>query len=71
MVADEELMLASEARTYLGISRQKLAQLIRDGILPTQTSQLDKRVRLVRRADVERLAREKRSAPRRPSAPPL
>jgi hypothetical protein len=39
----------------LGISKPKMAQLIRDGVLATVTSPLDRRVKLVRVADVEAL----------------
>jgi hypothetical protein len=45
-----------QAREMLGISAPKMAQLIKDGVLPVRVDALDKRVKLVRLADVERLA---------------
>lgn len=52
----DEYMTVGEARERLGISKPKMAQLIRDGILMTVTSPLDRRVKLVRVVDVEGLA---------------
>ena len=49
-------MTAGEARAQLGISPKKLAALIHDGVLKTEPDPLDKRVKLIRRADVEALA---------------
>lgn len=54
MDADEYLTVG-EAREHLGVSKPKMARLIADGVLPTETSSLDKRVKLIRRADVEAL----------------
>jgi hypothetical protein len=51
-------MTAGEARAQLGISPKKLAALIREGVLTTEPDPLDKRVKLVRRADVEALAEQ-------------
>jgi hypothetical protein len=65
----DDYVTATEARLRLGISKQKLAALMRDGVLPSIDSVMDKRVKLVRRADVERLAQQPRPKPRRP--PPL
>jgi excisionase family DNA binding protein len=50
-----EHITVGEARERLGISKPKMAQLIRDGVLATVTSPLDRRVKLVRVADVEAL----------------
>ncbi len=55
---DDLLMTAREARLYLGISTKKLAELIKDGTLPTVADLLDKRFKLIRRADVEKLKRQ-------------
>lgn len=52
----DEYMTVGEARERLGVSKPKMAQLIRDGLLPAMESPLDKRVKLVRAADVEALA---------------
>ncbi len=44
-----------EATRYLGISRMTLYKLIREGRLPTYKSELNRAVRLVKRADLDRL----------------
>jgi excisionase family DNA binding protein len=49
-------MTAAEAQKYLDISKKKMAQLIRSGRLATEDDPLDGRVKLVKRADVEKLA---------------
>jgi excisionase family DNA binding protein len=53
-----DLMTVGEARAYLGIGRNKMAKLIAEGTLPTQPDPLDKRIRLIKRADVEQLAEQ-------------
>ena len=54
---DTEFVTVTEAMTRLGVSKQKMADLIRDGAVKTEGSPLDKRVKLVRRADVDALLR--------------
>ena len=54
----DDLMTVGEARDYLGVGKQKMAKLISDGVLATQPDLLDKRIRLIKRADVERLRRQ-------------
>jgi hypothetical protein len=56
----DELMTAGEARALLGISSRKLAELIRDGALATVPDPLDKRLKMVKRAEVEALAKRAR-----------
>jgi excisionase family DNA binding protein len=51
----EEYLNAREAARYLGISPTTLYRLINTGTLATFRSELDKRERLVRRADLDRL----------------
>ena len=51
-----ELMTVGEARAFLRVSKNKMAELIHDGVLVTERDPLDKRIRLVKRADVEALA---------------
>ncbi len=51
---DEYLNLV-EATRYLGVSRMTLYKLIREGKLPTYRSELNRAVRLVKRADLDRL----------------
>ena len=53
-----DFITVKEARDILGVSPGKMAQLIRDGDLPAKDSKLDKRIKLVRRSDVEKLATE-------------
>ena len=50
-----DLITATEARRLLGVSKPTLARLIREGALPTVTSPLDKRLKLVRASDVAAL----------------
>ena len=54
-MAEGEFWTVRQAREYLSISKKKMAQLIRDGVLATQDSLLDKRVKMVRREAVEAL----------------
>ena len=58
---DEYLNLVEAAR-FLGVSRMTLYKLIREGKLPIYRSELNRTVRLVRRADLDRL-REPRPMP--------
>jgi len=51
-----ELITLGEAQERFGVSRFKLTQLVRDGVLPVFQSELDRREKLVRVADLERLA---------------
>jgi hypothetical protein len=50
-----ELITVTEARRILGISANKMSALIGSGTLPYEQDPLDRRVKLVRRADVEGL----------------
>ncbi len=50
-----DVMTVQEAATYLGVSRFKLARLIRDGELRAYVTPLDKRRRLIKRADLDAL----------------
>jgi predicted DNA-binding transcriptional regulator AlpA len=47
-----DLIRAEEARAILGVSSAKMAHLIKQGLLPHWTYPLDRRVKLVSRADV-------------------
>lgn len=53
--AKSDFLTVQEAAEYLGASRFKVARLIGDGLLDTFTTPLDKRRRLVRREDLDRL----------------
>ena len=47
-----DLITASEARRLLGVSAVKMAQLIKDGILRHYPNALDRREKLVSKAEV-------------------
>ena len=69
-MSQSEYMTVSEAAAYLGVSNPKMTRLIQSGVLPTVENVLDKRSKLVRRADVEALRRQGRPAepPRKDAA---
>jgi hypothetical protein len=50
-----ELMKVTEVQRLLGVSKKKMAALLAEGTLPYTLNPLDKRVKLINRADVERL----------------
>ncbi len=50
-----DLITAAEARSLLGVSRVKIAQLLRRGDLRYFTNPLDGREKLISRAEVEAL----------------
>jgi hypothetical protein len=50
-----ELMKVTEVQRLLGVSKKKMAALLAEGTLPYILNPLDKRVKLINRADVERL----------------
>jgi hypothetical protein len=50
----EERITAAEAQKLLGISNRTMARLLKESLL-WELDPLDKRVKMVRRADVERL----------------
>ena len=52
---DEELMTVAEATQYLGIGNKKMSQLLKEGVLAWRADVLDKRIKLVKRRDVEAL----------------
>ena len=56
----DEFLPLMQAASYLGVSRMKLSRMAREGELAYVTSQLDKRVKLFKRADLDQL----RSGPR-------
>ena len=54
--AEEEWMTSGEVQRYLGVSTTTVARMIRNGKLHAREDAIDKRLKLVRRADVEKLA---------------
>lgn len=61
----DEWMMATEARERLGVSRGKFVALVKSGTLTQRPHALDKRIKLVRRVDVEALLREPRPKARK------
>lgn len=59
----EEYVTVNTARKLLGVSTNKMAAWIREGLLPTTDSPFNKRAKLVRLADVERLLAAPRPKP--------
>lgn len=55
MYQPTDLISTSEARHILNVSAVKMAQLIRDNIVRHFPNQLDKRVKLVSKAEIEAL----------------
>ena len=53
---DNEYMTVRQARPVLRVSRYKMSRLIGEGVLKTKEYMLDRRVKLMRRTDVEKLA---------------
>jgi DNA-binding MarR family transcriptional regulator len=51
----DDLIKVTAARKLMGVSPMKMAQLIKDGFLNTYDNPLDKRVKLVSRAEVNSL----------------
>lgn len=60
----EERVTMREAAALLGVSTSKMWRLVRDGELSTEANPVDRREKLVRRADLERLRRRHRPRPR-------
>lgn len=50
-----EKMKLSEARMFLGVSHQKITDLVKRGSLKTEVYLLDRRVKLVRLSDLKAL----------------
>lgn len=48
----DDLIAVAEAQRVLGVSHAKMAQLIKEGVLKHFPDPLDKRVKLISRADV-------------------
>jgi excisionase family DNA binding protein len=52
-----ELATIAEAARFLGVSRTKVWQLVKNNIIPHQKDPLDDRKKLIRKADLEQLKR--------------
>jgi len=55
-----EVMKLSQAHKYLGVSHHKITTLVHRGLLPFTRSELDQRVKLVRKSDLDALRRKAR-----------
>jgi hypothetical protein len=64
-----EWMTTGEARDYLGVSKSKMWQILQDGYLKYTSSKLDKRYKMLRRAEVEEFARVNGIVPKNSSRP--
>jgi hypothetical protein len=56
MAESDEYLTAAEARDVLGISGPRMAQMLREGQLEWERSPVDRRIKLVCRAQVMALA---------------
>ena len=54
-MTESEYMSVAEARELLGVSEPKIAKMLKDGELRWEVNPLDRRGKLVHRADVEAL----------------
>lgn len=52
---DEEYMTVGQARDYLGVNKVRMSDFLRKGELETFERGLDRRIKWVRRTDVEAL----------------
>lgn len=51
----QDFLTLTEAARYLGVSRQTLWRRIREGVLPVHASEINRRERLVKRANLDRI----------------
>ena len=58
MVTEGEYLMAHDARALLGVSKTRMTELLKDRALPVYRRGIDRRVKWLRRADVEQLARD-------------
>lgn len=57
MTEMDKYVTVAQAQVMLGISKTKIARMITEGELVAVRHPLDKRVKLIKRADIERLLR--------------
>ena len=50
-----KLIKTTEAQKVLGVSKRKMSSLLAEGVIPFRADPLDKRVKLVDAADIEKL----------------
>lgn len=56
-MVEQEFVTMTEAQVILGVSRFKIWQLVKEGALQTFRSDLDRREKLIRRADLDQIRR--------------
>lgn len=56
---DNQRLTVTDAKKMLGVSKKKIAALLADGVLPFETDILDKRVKLVKLIDIEKLQEQR------------
>ncbi len=61
---NDDLIGIGQAAKILGTSQTTLRRRVRDGLLPTYVRPLDRRVRLIRLADVQALGSPRRFDPK-------
>jgi excisionase family DNA binding protein len=54
-MALSEYLTVAEAQELLGVTKRKMADLLSKGDIPSEENPFDRRSKLVRRADVEKL----------------
>lgn len=50
-----QMIKVREAQRILSVSKKKMASLLAEGTIPFELDPLDKRVKLIRRTDIDRL----------------
>lgn len=61
---EDELLTTTKARDEYAISTERMKQLLATGAIPFQHSPLDKRVKLIRRGDMEQWKKAMTGIPR-------
>jgi hypothetical protein len=57
MSPNDELMTAGEAQAYLEVTKVRMASFLRNGDLTVYTKEINRRIKWVRRSEVEALKR--------------
>lgn len=57
---EQEYVTVGELREQLGISKATMARLIKEEVVPVVENEFDKRIKLVRKQDAERVIEEAR-----------
>ena len=57
-VSEHDMVTVTEAARLLGTTNERIARLVKRGVLTSRVSNLDRRRRLIPRTDVERILQE-------------